>query len=234
MIGYYTDNEVSQVVMNSLNSCGIETKHISEFVNNRDKTPIFYGILRGTGEAINYCRLSGSNFIYIDNGYYDAEYVNENMCKRILDGCYRVVKNDLIDHYVGSYSAYAAKDNSEFLILKPSPYAAFMNGTTPEDWLNKIIKKLEKLKFTFRLRDKSSEINLEEDIDRSDGVIGMNSVGVLKGVDVGKAVYDTHGIFRNFDELYEGVLDYYDGDMVRDFLLKKQFNLKEIKGVGLK
>ena len=90
MIGWTTTNTLSQTVLKSLD---IELRHISEFT---PQPSVFYGFLRGAGSAMKILKHLGIDYWYIDNGYFDAQYVNENFVK-IMDGKYRIVKNGTHD-----------------------------------------------------------------------------------------------------------------------------------------
>src|SRR3990167_9826340 len=139
MIGYFTHNNVSQSVMKVFKRAGYEVRDIGKF--DPSKPAIFYGILRGTGAAMRVCQAIGQDFYYVDNGYYDAVYMDVHK-RKDMTGKYRVVKNDMAEVYTGPVDIIPAKPGMSVLLLPPSPYTAFMYDTTPEDWNFKWVTKL--------------------------------------------------------------------------------------------
>src|SRR3990167_2505494 len=133
LTGWYTDNQVSRTIMKSINDSGIKTKHISKFPTDQFPPSIFYGILRGPGALMHEMRRVGREFWYIDNGYFDAEYVDKAGHK-YMTGNYRVVFNDMIETYPGPTVTAPPKRGDIFLVIPPSPYSANFYDTTPEDW----------------------------------------------------------------------------------------------------
>ena len=79
MIGWYTDNPLSKTVMDAIPD--IERRHISDFDKTDPGPSIFYGILRGCSRAMHILSHLGIDYWYIDNGYFDAQYVDRSMQK---------------------------------------------------------------------------------------------------------------------------------------------------------
>jgi hypothetical protein len=207
---------------------GIPTSHISEFYENKGEPAIFYGILRGSGIAMRWCKTQGIDFWYVDNGYFDAQYVDGKMLKT-MDGSFRVVKNALIEPYDGE--PLVTRDTHEkmkILFLPPTPETAFMHDTTPQDWLYHNSLKAHELGYECFKREKGSKVPLEEDIENVDMVFAFNSMAVIKAIEMGKAVYTSYGVVQN-SELFGQKLPYYSLANLMDFYKDKQFTLEEIK-----
>lgn len=217
--------------MKSFSRAGVNVAHINSFQFNKLTPSIFYGILRGSGMAMRYQKFQGIDFHYLDNGYFDAMYMDKNKIKT-MDGKYRIVKNDLIE---------AAPVDPEktivgiprVLFLPPSPYTAFMHDTTPEDWNIRWGNRAVSMQIPFNIRHKESDKSLEEDLKDFDAVLAFNSIGVMKAIELGKAVYTTHGVIRN-SHLFGLSVPYYDLDKLKEFYEPKQFTLEQIESLGVK
>lgn len=227
MIGWYTDNTVSQTVMKTLANAGIETKHISKFKDTDPQPSIFYGIMRGAGNAMRVLEYLDIDYWYIDNGYFDAEYINEQLVKR-MDGKYRFVKNAQHDVFPGRPKA-VNKQIESALILPPSQYSAYFHNTTPEDWEAAIKSSLPKYIMT-ETRKKGEQYPLDGQIARHDAVIAFNSMAVIRATEMGKAAYDTHGCFRNIHLLPQNIV--YDINDLHAFYDRRQWTLDEIRREG--
>lgn len=227
MIYYHTDNTVSIGVKRSFEKAGIDAKHIREF-NLSTETPIFYGILRGTGAAIRTLQMVNMDFYYVDNGYYDAVYMGHDK-KKDMHGEYRVVKNGLIETYTGKPTHEFERAPMNVLLLPPSPYAAFMHDTTPEDWMNEWITRSRANgdNVEARKKDHKNTKSFAEEMEDYDALVSMNSMSSMEAARMGKAVYDTHGIFKNA-EMFDSKIPYYEYDALEDFYRTKQFTLEEI------
>lgn len=231
MIFWYTDNEISQAVGSAVEHRGHLLSHIRDFKDGKDsKCHIFYGILRGTAAAMRYCQYAGQAFFYLDNGYFDAEYMDSRGLKD-MGGKYRIVENDMIDMYTGPVIDGPVKSGDMFTVIPPSPYTANFYDTTPEDWLKEWVDRLCALGFKYRIRDKRSTFPLEHDLTQSCGLISFNSMSGMTALKLGVPAYDTHGLFRNADLLK--VEDFkpsimHDYNAVRAFYEPKNFTLQEI------
>lgn len=231
MIGYFTDNNVSQSVMKAFSRSGVKVSHIKNFPFNKETPSIFYGILRGSGVAMRYQNFRGIDYIYVDNGYFDAVYMNQGK-KKDMSGTYRIVKNDMIEP-IDINPIKTASGSPRVLMLPPTPYTAFMYDTTPEDWNLYWGKRSMDLQCPFAIRGKQTDQPLEEQLKNFDAVLAFNSMGVMKAVEMGKAVYTTHGVIRNSDMVGKCV-PYYDIEELKNFYEPKQFTLEEIadRGIG--
>lgn len=207
MLAWHTDNSLSRTVLGSIS--GAEVRHISEF-HPHNCPHIFYGILRGCSRAMHLLKDKGIDYYYIDNGYFDALYVDKKMVKD-MGGKFRVVKNGM--HEVYPYEGKLA-ESKNILVIPPSTYSANFYDTTPEDWIKNKLG---------RIRTKTCKGSLDEDLAWCDGVMSFNSMAVMKAVEMGKAVYDTHGVFRN-----NGFRSYDINDL-RAYYEPKQFTLEELK-----
>lgn len=224
LVGYYTENNISHSVMRQIKNAGIEIAHIEKF--NKDKTPIFYGILRGTGSWMLWCQRQGKDFYYIDNGYYDAIYMDLQKVKD-MSGKYRVVKNGMIEPYIGRPEQTPLKTGMKVLMLPPSPYSAFMHDTTPEDWNQEWVNKFKRQGWEVTIRDKSEQKPLNKHMADFDIVMAFNSMGIMTAISGGKYVFDTHGILRNADR-YNNLLERYEINHVKQFYEPKNLTLGQI------
>lgn len=232
LIYYLTDNEVSHTVAKAFEKGGSEVNHIKTFWLETsshalpNKTPVFYGILRGSGSAMKTCQTLNHDFIYVDNGYFDAHYM-DNTKHKIMDGTYRVVKNDLIDKYTGCPVRSEPRRPLRLLALPPTPYSANMQDTTPEDWFMKL-KDLRKITNDhIDIREKTEQRSFAKHVKDYDGVVAFNSMAVMEASKLGKACWDFHGIFRNADK-FTAEIPYFDYESLMDFYSTKQFTLGEI------
>ena len=165
---WYTDNPLSCMVMSAIaeGNPSAVARHIKDFkkvIDNPSAGDVFYGILRGCGTAMRICNWIGANYYYIDNGYFEAEYVNQSMLKN-MDGKFRVVKNDMIELYQGPRPMYEADVKRICLLVPPSPYTANFYDTTPEDFVQETAQHLFRHGVSVIVRDKSSEIPLEDQL----------------------------------------------------------------------
>jgi hypothetical protein len=218
MIFWYTDNNISKTIAVAFRDKGIKTSHINYFT---PQPSIFYGILRGCGNAMNVCKYTGNDYYYIDNGYTEAEYVNKDWLKNTRDGTYRFVKNDMIDKYEGSVKpTQPTNPIKSCLLIPPSPYTAYFYNTTPEDFILEIANKYPDFKYT--IRKKSADTDLESEILNHDCVIAFNSMSIMKAIELGKPVMDCKGVTRQKELLlynYEDVINFYKD---------KQFKLNDL------
>lgn len=217
MIFWYTDNDISKVISEAFQLKGIKTDHINNF---KPQTSIFYGILRGCGNAMNVCKYTGHDYYYIDNGYTEAEYVNKEWKKNTREGTYRFVKNDMIEKYEGLVKPELPNMPKTCLLIPPSPYTAYFYNTTPEDFILSIARKYPYMKY--KTRGKRDDIDLDTDILNHDCVIAFNSMAIMKAIELGKPVMDVKGITRAEKLLI------YDYDDVIKFYSDKQFKLNDL------
>lgn len=171
----------------------------------------------------------GLDYLYVDNGYFDAVYMDEKK-KKDMHGEYRVVRNRLIEPYTGEPVTEFDRAPMNVLLLPPSPYAANMHDTTPEDWTNEwIIKARANGDYVeARKKDHKNPVSFTEEVQNFDAVVTMNSMSVIEATKLGKAVYDTHGVFRNAGQ-FDTKIPYYEYKSLEDFYSTKQFTLDEIE-----
>lgn len=230
MIYYLTDNDVSHAVGRAFEKGGATVQRVKDFSIHNGQRYIFYGILRGSGAAMKTCDhlMNSWNFTYyyVDNGYFDAVYLDENKHKE-MTGTYRIVKNGLIDKYTGCPIRTEPRRPLKILALPPSPYSAFMHDTTPEDWFMELKKLRSITKDHIDVRNKDEKKPLAEHLLCYDAVVSFNSMSVMEASKLGKAVWDFHGIFRNADKFTKEI-PYYDYESLVGFYSTKQFTLDEI------
>lgn len=231
MIGYYTDNPISKAVMAAFSRSGTTVSHINNFQFNKSTPAIFYGILRGTGAAMRYLQFQGKSFHYIDNGYFDAVYMDERKAKE-MTGKYRVVNSDMIEP-MDILPVRTATGPMRILMYPPSTYAAFMYDTTPEDWTKCWRDKLLSSGHEIKFADKIPGWSFDSAIDDCDALFTFNSTTVIRAMELGKSVFTTHGIIRNAD-MSMTCAPHYDVEAVKEFYAPKQFTLDEISQKGIK
>lgn len=220
MIGWHSDNQLSYTVMKAIP--GIRHEHLSSFDATIPQEGVFYGILRGASRAMHILKYLDIPFWYIDNGYFEAQYVDKNMCKD-MSGKFRIVKNDMHEIYAGKKQYVNYKPRSA-VVLPPSVYSAIHYDTLPEEWKKQIGVWLEMNNIKYRFREKNSVIPLEEDLNNAEAVVSFNSMAIMEAIRLGKPVMDTHGILKRKDFV---TINY---DDVRTFYDSKQFTLKQISG----
>jgi hypothetical protein len=234
LIFYITDNQVSHTVARAFEKSGAEVDHVKNFWletsghASPNPTPIFYGILRGSGSAMRTCQFLNQEFIYVDNGYFDAVYMDQYRYKD-MSGKYRVVKNGLLEIFTGPPVRTEPRRPLKVLALPPSPYSAFMHDTTPEDWFVELKHIREKTKDHVDLRTKDHKMSLTEHIQDYDAVFAFNSMAVMEAIRQGKAVYTKHGVINNWDKI-DSEIQYFDYKKMENFYETRQFTLEEIGG----
>lgn len=230
-VGYYTDNPVSKAVMNAFSRAGTHVSHINNFQFNKNTPSIFYGILRGTGAAMRYLQYHGKSFHYLDNGYFDAVYMDENKNKD-MSGTYRIVDSDMIEP-MDVLPIKTATGPMRVLLYPPSSYTSFMYDTTPEDWCKKWAEDLSIYGHELKFADKTPGWSFDAAIKDCDALFTFNSMTAVRAIELGKAVFTTHGIIRNAD-MAATCAPYYDVEDVKNFYAPKQFTLNEIAEKGIK
>lgn len=228
-IGYYTDNSVSQGVMKAFSRGGVPVRHIKDFDPFNDVNPIFYGILRGTGAAMRHLQFLGENFHYLDNGYFDAIYRDQQR-KKDMSGKYRIVKNDMIEP-INLPPTDAKFGKMKVLIIPPSAYTAFMYDTTPEDWTMEWVKAANNNSHAWTVREKEDPTSLVSALEEHDTVLAFNSISVMKAIEMKLSVFTTHGVIRN-SHLFGECKPHYNLDDMREFYETKQFTLEQIEELG--
>lgn len=221
VVGWFTDNSISQTIMQKIAESGITIKHIKDF---EPQTSIFYGILRGCATAMHICRATGNDFLYLDNGYTEAEYIDSHRVKKTHDGTYRICQNDM--HVLYREPIYSkTKRNGYILILPPSPYSANYCGTTPEDWLQFATWFCENQ--PYKIRGKESLEPLDLALSGAKAVLAFNSVSLVRAAELGVPIYDTHGFLRNANRLKAG-LETINYEKMRSFLTSKQAHFSKL------
>lgn len=229
MIFWYTDNSISQKIAHSFKLCGTEARHISTFDLSHKDDNIFYGIHRGCGNAMRALKYAGGNFFYMDNGYFNAKYVGDDM-KKDMDGTYRIVKNDMIEPCNAKPVLYQEQFRTKYLLIPPSEYTAYFYDTTPGDWLMSIVSRIPECDYDIRTKETRTPLGL--DIQNCDAVIAFNSMSVMRAINVSKPVFTTHGVIRNINEL--GSFPVYDIDDVRKYYKNKQCTLDTLGDIQWK
>lgn len=230
MKAWVTNNPLSHAV---LESTGLPTQHIIHFADRPPVPSVFYGILRGAGPAMQILKYLKINYWYIDNGYFDAEYVDASMHKD-MSGKFRVVMNDTVEPYEGIRIDSKVNAPKRALLIPPSQYSAHHYNTTPEDWIEYCRSNLPD--YEIRIRHKDSRISLEDSLSWCGMMVSMHSMSCMKAIEMGIPTYDSHGIFRNIRDIEEP--DFQPTFVatlknVREFYEPKQYTLQELGNLWL-
>lgn len=226
MICFTTSNQLSHTVMDAVSAGKRRVRSIKEFNQHPLEPSVFYGILRGCGRAMHVLESAKIDYWYIDNGYFDARYIDDSK-RKDMGGTFRIVKNDMLDVFPGKPEVHT--DWRNVLILPPSPYSANFYDTTPEDWSHSVYHSLlqHSPKAKIRFRDKGAMRPLDEELNEVDAVIAFNSMALMRAAEMGVAVADTHGFLRNL-HIDQGA-PHYDIGALRAFYEPKQFTLAQIR-----
>lgn len=234
MIFWRTDNELTFTVADALKQIGIPSRHIKDFPTDHYPESIFYGIMRGTGNIMHEMRRHNKNFWYIDNGYFDAEYI-DRFHRKPMTGYYRISRGDMLEPFGGPDITSAPIQSRDFIIMPPSHYTANYYDTAPTDWSETWANILVKKGFPMKFREKNSAVDLHGDLkelkQKGGSVLAFNSMSVMSALDWGVPVYDTHGVFRNAGEILKPDFKprvMFDFAEVERFYRPRQFTLSQI------
>ncbi len=172
----------------------------------------------------------GEGYWYLDNGYYDAIYMDERKNKN-MSGTYRIVKNGMVEA-MPIEPIKTSIGEMRILMIPPSPYTAFMHDTTPEDWINEWGNKIKEAGHTFDLGDKKPGWSFDNAVKDYDAVFAFNSMTIIRAIELGKSVYTTHGIIRN-SAMIDMCAPYFDIGAIKKFYAPKQFTLEQIADLGV-
>lgn len=209
---YFTDHFVNQTVTQFFaKSLNTQLLHINNFKKS-EKTFCSYGILRGTGEAI---QLSKS-FIYLDHGYFDSSSrsftQNKNTILSSLDGYFRVISNDLyfnlnymnLDKTRFNNLNINLKDlnkNADYIILS-EPTENTLNFLGIHNWTNDTINEIKK--YTDReiiVHNKFNKTPLSELLKNAFAFVSLQSTAGFKAIIEGIPAYFTHNNLAKFGNL---------------------------------
>jgi hypothetical protein len=226
LVFIHTDNEISKAISHIFMDAGFKSCHVKDYsFLDLSSTPVYYGILRGCGLQSYLCSSLNKDFWYMDNGYFDAVYMDQNKHKQIT-GTYRIVKNKLIDVYGGAQISQDELRPRRILYLPPTSYTAFMHNTTPGDWLQEWVRKKQSDDQVF-IKDKDDSASLEEKLEWCNTIFAFNSMVAMRGIEMGKSVYTTNGILDN-SHLFNQAMPYYDYECVKSFFSEKQTTLDKL------
>ena len=170
-------------------------------------------------------------YYYVDNGYFDAQYVNSRFQKS-MTGMFRVVKNDTHHLYKGDeLRIKPLTSKKEALVLPPTAYTAMHHSITVEDWTQYWVSLLMSHGFRVTIREKSTKAPLDVDLMNIGVVLSCNSMAAIRAIELGIPAYDTHGLFRDADDITKHVFIpelKYTLDMLHAFYDNKQWSLDKI------
>ena len=219
-VAYYTDHYVNQLVTQFFSkSQNLDYKKISEYKKNDNIKFCSYGILRGTGDAIN----SSVEYIYIDHGFFKSSNRNFNKDKRTsineLTGYFRVIKNDLYfnKNYTSSDKTrfnnlrIPLKDlnqNGEFILMS-EPSEHVLNYLKIPNWKEETLSLIQKYSDKkIVIHNKFSELSLDDLIQKAFAFVSCQSTAAFKSIAEGVPAYFTHeslskfGSVKNIEDRY--------------------------------
>jgi len=234
---YFTDHFVNQTVTQFFaKSLNTQLLHINDFKKS-EKTFCSYGILRGTGEAIQLSK----NFIYLDHGYFDSSSrsftQNKNTILNGLDGYFRVISNDLyfnlnymnLDKTRFNNLNINLKDlnkNADYIILS-EPTENTLNFLGIHNWTNDTINEIKK--YTDReiiVHNKFNKKPLGDLLKNAFAFVSLQSTAGFKAIIEGIPAYFTHNNLAKFGNLEKIESRYLNHDLL--FLAaNSQWKLKE-------
>ena len=186
--------------------------------------PVYYGILRGCGEAIKEDMRQGRPFVYIDHGFFgDKDNVN-------LTGHYRIVVGGL-HHKIPEWPKIEGMDwpgiippparrpaCAPIVLIPPSEHVAGFYGIDLPDWIRRF-----KAMFPKSVVSTKADGNLDSLLGECRGVLAHSSTAVIKALKTGlpawctaeRAPIPNHGMYNPEDLLC--------------WLAERQFTLVEIR-----
>lgn len=184
--------------------------------------PVYYGILRGCGEAMKEDMKAGRPFVYIDHGYF-GDHDNET-----LTGHYRMVVGGLHHRIPENPVPLSAikidlepervfHNEPPMVLIPPSEAVADFYGIDAVEW----VRRFSDLFGNFVVSTKAMG-NLSALMDNCRGIITHSSTAAVRALVMGipawctaeRAPVPNHGI--------------YDRDHLLGWLAERQFTLKEI------
>ena len=209
---YFTDHFVNQTVTQFFaKSLNTQLLHINDFKKS-EKTFCSYGILRGTGEAIQLSK----NFIYLDHGYFDSSSrsftQNKNTILNGLDGYFRVISNDLyfnlnymnLDKTRFNHLNINLRDlnkNADYIILS-EPTENTLNFLGIHNWTNDTINEIKK--YTDReiiVHNKFNKTPLSELFRNAFAFVSLQSTAGFKAIIEGIPAYFTHTSLEKYGNI---------------------------------
>ena len=223
-----TDHELSQRVLEEFaeGTPGALFSHLSGVVYPVE-IPVYYGILRGCGDAIKEDMRQGRPFVYVDHGYFgDRDNVN-------LTGHYRIVVGGL-HHRIPEWPIPATRPfdpafdpippmvplrhSGPVVLVPPSEHVANFYGIDIADWVRRF-----KTPFVNTVVSTKADGNLDELLKTCHGVLAHSSTGAVRALYMGlpawctaeRAPIPNHGQYLREDLL--------------NWLSERQFTLGEIR-----
>jgi len=209
---YFTDHFVNKTVMQFFaKSLHTQLLHINNFEKS-EKTFCSYGILRGTGEAIQLSK----NFIYLDHGYFESSSrsftENKNTILNGLDGYFRVIKNDLyfnlnymnLDKTRFNNLNINLKDlnkNADYIILS-EPTENTLNFLGIHNWTSNTINEIKKHSDReIIIHNKFNKTPLNELLKKAFAFVSLQSTAGFKAIIEGIPAYFTHTSLKQYGNI---------------------------------
>jgi hypothetical protein len=222
---------------------GYSYKHTG-FWNGKATPSISYGILRGTGDIFNKCRLlvPRTEWWEIDRGYFKPNH---------FEGYYRISLNGIRATYCKSASyenEIIAPDvpsdrldklditlkpwrgGKNILLCPPTDYIAEWEGIDVDEWVSSQVNKIkEATDRPIKIRKKADPLPLEHDLVDAHFVIGYQSNVVLDALRAGIPAFNTdcYDVPLNLSHI-EGEYKF-DRERLFRFLSYCQFTLDEFR-----
>lgn len=236
---WQTDHPINQTVTNAfaegyrkLSRTGmVQVRNVSTFDPEKDIKPcISYGILRGAGEIFKACRAKGVEFWEIDRGYFKPGH---------FDGYYRISLNGMhvwnydarnnydttrIDGFNVEIKPWRYGSSGDYILLCPPSQPVKWFEKVPEDFEQIIIDSGKRLYpgIPFKIRNKSSDIPLYQDLEAAIALHTYNSNAVIDALVAGVSVkaYGIHPVNEAIPEKRRNLFSY---------LANNQFTLDEMR-----
>lgn len=234
---YHTNHFINQTIIQFFSkSLNLSLAEINEYQNS-NKIFASYGILRGTGNII---KEKGSNFIYIDHGYFNAssrKFTRErNTILNNLAGYFRIIKDDLyfnnkfqnVDKKRFDSLNIRLKDKKKGdIIILSEPTKNTLDFLDLKNWTENTIKEIKK--YTDReiiVHNKFSQIKLNNLLEKAFAFVSCQSTAGFHSITEGVPAYFTHNSLKK----YGNIINIEKSELNYDFLYtaaNSQWMLKE-------
>ena len=182
----------------------------------KDEIPVYYGILRGCGEAIKEDMKAGRPWVYIDHGYFTGDYY-----RMVVGGLHhRIPENPKPANNSSGMTFAPLRDEpgGPMILVPPSAAVADFYGIGIEDWIGRCLSVFPSAAVSTKAMG-----NLSVLMESCRGLVTHSSQAAVKALTMGipawctaeRAPVPNHGIYDRADLL--------------GWLVERQFTLKDIE-----
>ena len=218
-----TDHELSQCVLEAFaeGTPGALFSHLSGVVYPVE-IPVYYGILRGCGDAIKEDMRQGRPFVYIDHGYFKDNVSFAGHYRLVVGGLHpKIPEWPKPEHPLmpGEFlPMQPLRHSGPVVLIPPSQHVANFYGIDVADWARRF-----KTPFVNTIVSTKADNNLDELLKTCHGVLAHSSTGAVRALYMGlpawctaeRAPIPNHGQYLREDLL--------------NWLSERQFTLGEIR-----